>query len=222
MAVARPAPPPPPRSGETSRLAEAPYTILSYIPFPPRNCYTSVVNCDNRRNGMSSRTVSFAILAAAASAAMSVAADVPDLTDSMEAMCNPNATRWTTSQMFSRAVTSIGVHDGLLFVSGGPARSSPSIPTPVPIATNGTPVQSASTTTAKVRTAVSTSLPSTRRTAMPTAAMSRAATRTAHGRNSISRQTAGCTTAAPKTPPTAPTPGTSRSGRGRYSRRDME
>ena len=68
---------------------------------------------------MASRTVSFAILAAAASAAMSVAADVPDLTDLMEAMCNPNATRWTTSQMFSRAVTSIGVHDGLLFVSGG-------------------------------------------------------------------------------------------------------
>jgi hypothetical protein len=68
---------------------------------------------------MASRTVSFAILAAAASAAMSVAADVPDLTDLMEAMCNPNATRWTASQPMARAATSLGVCDGKIYVSGG-------------------------------------------------------------------------------------------------------
>ena len=53
------------------------------------------------------------------SAIFAVRADVPDLTASMENLCNPNASRWDSSQMFSRAVTSICVHDGLLFVSGG-------------------------------------------------------------------------------------------------------
>lgn len=53
------------------------------------------------------------------SALLAVFADTPDLTAKMVPLCNPNASRWTTSQMFSRAVTSIGVHDGLLFVSGG-------------------------------------------------------------------------------------------------------
>ena len=46
-------------------------------------------------------------------------ADVPDLTEAMEPMCNPNATRWTASQPMACAATSIGVCDGLLFVSGG-------------------------------------------------------------------------------------------------------
>ncbi len=53
------------------------------------------------------------------SALLAVFADVPNLTSSMEYLGNPNASRWDSSQMFSRAVTSIGVHDGLLFVSGG-------------------------------------------------------------------------------------------------------
>lgn len=61
--------------------------------------------------------IAIAVLFAAMSCGL--AADVPDLTSSMTALCNPNASRWTTSQMFSRAVTSICVHDGLLFVSGG-------------------------------------------------------------------------------------------------------
>ena len=56
---------------------------------------------------------------AAAGLTMVAAADVPDLTDSMEAMCNPNASRWTTSQPLARAATSLGVCDGMLFVSGG-------------------------------------------------------------------------------------------------------
>lgn len=62
------------------------------------------------------------IAAVALSAVLSsglAAADVPDLTDSMEAMCNPNATRWTASQPLARAATSLGVCDGKLFVSGG-------------------------------------------------------------------------------------------------------
>ena len=53
------------------------------------------------------------------SALLAVFADVPDLTDSMEVMCNPNATRWTASQTMARAATSLGVCDGLIFVSGG-------------------------------------------------------------------------------------------------------
>ena len=61
------------------------------------------------------------IAAVALSAVLSsvLAAEVPDLTDSMEAMCNPNATRWTASQPLARAATSLGVCDGKLFVSGG-------------------------------------------------------------------------------------------------------
>ena len=60
-----------------------------------------------------------ALLLPALLAAAAASADPPDLTSAMVPLCNPNASRWTTSQMFSRAVTSIGVHDGLLFVSGG-------------------------------------------------------------------------------------------------------
>ena len=61
------------------------------------------------------------ITAVALSVALSsgLAAEVPDLTDSMEAMCNPNATRWTASQPMARAATSLGVCDGKVFVSGG-------------------------------------------------------------------------------------------------------
>lgn len=66
---------------------------------------------------MTGRFVSFAILAA--DAVFSAAADVPDLTADMEALCNPNATRWTASQPLARAATSLGVCDGKLFVSGG-------------------------------------------------------------------------------------------------------
>ena len=43
----------------------------------------------------------------------------PDLTASMEPLCNPNASRWTASQPYARAATSLGVCDGLIFVSGG-------------------------------------------------------------------------------------------------------
>lgn len=61
------------------------------------------------------------IAAVALSAVLSsgLAAEVPDLTVDMEALCNPNATRWTTSQPYARAVTSLGVCDGKLFVVGG-------------------------------------------------------------------------------------------------------
>ena len=55
----------------------------------------------------------------AVSASCGLFADVPDLTSSMEAMCNPNATRWTASQPYARAATSIGACDGKIFVSGG-------------------------------------------------------------------------------------------------------
>ena len=68
---------------------------------------------------MKMRKVEIAAVALSAVLSSGLAADVPDLTSSIESLCNPNASRWTTSQMFSRAVTSIGVHDGLLFVSGG-------------------------------------------------------------------------------------------------------
>lgn len=37
------------------------------------------------------------------SALFAVFADVPDLTASMEGLCNPNATRWTASQPMARA-----------------------------------------------------------------------------------------------------------------------
>ena len=52
-------------------------------------------------------------------AAATASADPPDLTASLEPLCNPNASRWTASQPMARAATSIGVCDGLLFVSGG-------------------------------------------------------------------------------------------------------
>ncbi len=47
----------------------------------------------------------------------SVAAEAPDLTASMQALGNPNKTRW--SDLASRHVASMGVHDGRLYVSGG-------------------------------------------------------------------------------------------------------
>ena len=72
---------------------------------------------------MTNRTIPLALLtlqaAALAVLPYAAAADVPDLTDSMEAMCNPNATRWTASQPLARAATSLGVCDGKLFVVGG-------------------------------------------------------------------------------------------------------
>lgn len=68
---------------------------------------------------MKMRKVEIAAVALSVALSSGLAAEVPDLTSSIESLCNPNASRWTTSQMFSRAVTSIGVHDGLLFVSGG-------------------------------------------------------------------------------------------------------
>ena len=52
-------------------------------------------------------------------ASLAAHADVPDLTSSLEPLCNPNASRWTASQPYARAATSMGVCDGLLFVSGG-------------------------------------------------------------------------------------------------------
>ncbi len=60
-----------------------------------------------------------AIVLALAAAATAAAADPPDLTSAMEPLCNPNASRWTASQPYARAATSIGVCDGRLFVSGG-------------------------------------------------------------------------------------------------------
>ena len=72
---------------------------------------------------MTNRTIPLALLAlpAAALAVLpySAAADVPDLTAAMEALCNPNTTRWTASQSLAIAPTSLGVCDGKLFVSGG-------------------------------------------------------------------------------------------------------
>ena len=65
------------------------------------------------------RKVEIAAVALSVALSSGLAADVPDLTDSMEAMCNPNATRWTASQPMARAATSLGVCDGLIFVSGG-------------------------------------------------------------------------------------------------------
>ena len=52
----------------------------------------------------------FSALAALALAAASAAADVPDLTGSMEFLCNPNKTRWTSTSADdarSRSMTSI-------------------------------------------------------------------------------------------------------------------
>lgn len=72
---------------------------------------------------MTNRTIPLALLAlpAAAFAVLpcAAAADVPDFTAAMEALCNPNATRWTASQSLAIAPTSLGVCDGKLFVSGG-------------------------------------------------------------------------------------------------------
>ena len=52
-------------------------------------------------------------------AAAVASADTPDLSSEMVPLCNPNASRWTASQAYARAATSIGVCDGRLFVSGG-------------------------------------------------------------------------------------------------------
>lgn len=72
---------------------------------------------------MTNRTIPLALLvlqaAALAVLPYAAAADVPDLTAAMESLCNPNATRWTTSQQLAIAPTSLGVCDGMLFVSGG-------------------------------------------------------------------------------------------------------
>ncbi len=68
---------------------------------------------------MKMRKVEIAAVALSVALSSGLAAEVPDLTDSMEAMCNPNATRWTASQPLARAATSLGVCDGKLFVSGG-------------------------------------------------------------------------------------------------------
>ena len=68
---------------------------------------------------MKMRKVEIAAVALSVALSSGLAADVPDLTDSMEAMCNPNATRWTASQPLARAATSLGACDGKLFVSGG-------------------------------------------------------------------------------------------------------
>ena len=61
-------------------------------------------------------------LAALALAAASAAADVPDLTGSMEFLCNPNKTRWTSTSSDdarSRSMTSIVPYRGKFYVSGG-------------------------------------------------------------------------------------------------------
>ena len=68
---------------------------------------------------MKMRKVEIAAVALSVALPFGLAAEVPDLTDSMEAMCNPNASRWTASQPYARAVTSLGVCDGKLFVVGG-------------------------------------------------------------------------------------------------------
>ena len=65
------------------------------------------------------RAAFLAFLSILLSAFFAVRADVPDLTASMEPLCNPNASRWTASQPYARAATSLGVCDGLIFVSGG-------------------------------------------------------------------------------------------------------
>ena len=62
------------------------------------------------------RVFAFAGTAFAASLTFAVA-EAPDLTTSMQALGNPNKTRW--SDLLSRHVASIGVHDGQLYVSGG-------------------------------------------------------------------------------------------------------
>ena len=61
--------------------------------------------------------LTFALVSAIA--AIPAFADVPDLTSSMVSLCNPNASRWTASQPYARAATSIGVCDGRLYTSGG-------------------------------------------------------------------------------------------------------
>ena len=64
----------------------------------------------------------FSALAVLALAAASAAADVPDLTGSMEFLCNPNKTRWTSTSSDdarSRSMTSIVPYRGKFYVSGG-------------------------------------------------------------------------------------------------------
>ena len=55
--------------------------------------------------------------AVAVMAALSAVAAAPDLTDSMEFLANPNASRWSDS--LSRATMSIHPYNGKLYVSGG-------------------------------------------------------------------------------------------------------
>jgi len=62
------------------------------------------------------------LAALALAAAAPAAADVPDLTGSMELLCNPNKSRWASTSANdarSRAMTSIVPHRGRLYVSGG-------------------------------------------------------------------------------------------------------